>query len=110
MNIRFKIWLDSDGKAFGEGPYELLRRVESTGSLHRAAADMNMSYRKAWLVLRAIEKRLGFSLLDRKVGGVSGGGSTVTEEARRFMRRYEAFRKESQKALLRIYDKHFPPE
>ena len=49
-------------------------------------------------------------LLDRKVGGVSGGGSTLTEEARRFMRRYEAFRQESRETLLRIHDKHFPPE
>jgi molybdate transport system regulatory protein len=49
-------------------------------------------------------------LLDRKVGGVSGGGSKLTEEARRFMRRYEAFRQEYRETLLRIYDKHFPPE
>jgi molybdate transport system regulatory protein len=110
MNLRFKIWLDCDGKAFGEGPYELLKRIETTGSLHRGAAEMKMSYRKAWLLLQTMEKRLGISLLDRKVGGVSGGGSTLTEEARLFMRRYEAFRQESQKALLRIYDKHFPPE
>jgi molybdate transport system regulatory protein len=110
MKLRFKIWLDKEGKAFGEGPYELLKRVETSGSLHKAAAEMKMSYRKAWLMLRAMEKRLGFSLLDRKVGGVSGGGSKLTDEARRFMARYEAFRQETQEALRRIYDKHFPTE
>lgn len=107
MEIRYKVWLDCDGKAFGEGPYELLQRVASLGSLHRAAADMNMSYRKAWLLLGSIEKRLGITLLDRTVGGVSGGGSKLTREARLFMRRYEKFRRDVEKSLQRIYDKHF---
>jgi len=66
-----------------------------------------MSYRKAWLMLRAMEQRLGFTLLDRKVGGVSGGGSQLTPEARELMKRYEAFRKEVEGALQQIYVKHF---
>ena len=60
MKIMYKVWLDCDGKAFGEGPDRLLQRVETTGSLHKAAAEMKMSYRKAWLMLRAMEQRLGF--------------------------------------------------
>jgi molybdate transport system regulatory protein len=107
MKIRYKVWLDSDGKAFGEGPDKLLQRVEVCGSLHKAAAEMKMSYRKAWLMLRAMEKRLGFSLLERKVGGVSGGGSVLTPEARDFMKRYEAFRQEVEGELQKIYFKHF---
>lgn len=107
MRIRYKIWLDCDGKAFGEGPDRLLRKVEATGSLHKAAADMKMSYRKAWLLLNAMERRLGITLLERRVGGVSGGGSRLTQDARDFMKRYEAFRREIEEALGRIYEKHF---
>jgi molybdate transport system regulatory protein len=107
MKIGYKVWLDCDGKAFGEGPDKLLQKVEATGSLHRAAADMKMSYRKAWLMLRAMERRLGFTLLERKVGGVSGGGSRLTPEARDFMKRYEAFRQEVEGALREIYGRHF---
>ncbi len=107
MKIMYKVWLDCDGKAFGEGPDKLLQRVETSGSLHKAAAEMKMSYRKAWLMLRAMEKRLGFPLLDRKVGGVSGGGSELTPEARDFMKRYEAFRHDVEGALQKIYVKHF---
>jgi len=107
MKIMYKVWLDCDGKAFGEGPDRLLQRVEATGSLHRAAAEMKMSYRKAWLMIRAMEQRLGFTLLTRKVGGISGGGSRLTQEARDLMFRYEAFRKEIEGALKQIYTKHF---
>jgi molybdate transport system regulatory protein len=68
---------------------------------------MKMSYRKAWLMLRTMEQRLGFALLERKVGGVSGGGSRLTEEARLFMKRYETFRKEIEESLQQICRKHF---
>jgi len=66
-----------------------------------------MSYRKAWLMLKTMERRLGFVLLERKVGGVSGGGSRLTPEARLFMKRYEAFRREVEGSLQEIYRKHF---
>jgi len=107
IKVAYKVWLDSDGKAFGEGPCELLRLVEKTGSLHKAAMEMNMSYRKAWLTLRASEKRLGFPLLERTVGGASGGGSSLTPQARRFMKQYEQFRKDVGQAITKIYAKHF---
>lgn len=107
MKLAYKIWLDSNGKAFGDGPYRLLRLIDRIGSLHKAAKEMNMSYRKAWLVLKAMEERLGFLLLDRRVGGVSGGGSMLTEEARRFLDRYEAFHEEADRALQEIYRKYF---
>ena len=107
MKIMYKVWLDCDGKAFGEGPDRLLERVDACGSLHKAAAEMKMSYRKAWLMLRAMERRLGFPLLVRKVGGVSGGGSQLTPEARDLMKRYDAFRRDVEGALQEIYTKHF---
>ena len=94
MKVAYKVWLDQDGKAFGEGPYELLKRVEKTDSLHYAARQMGMSYSKAWRLVQAMEERLGFALLERKVGGRSGGGSTVTPMAKKFMDHYERFRQD----------------
>lgn len=107
MKIVYKVWLDNNGKAFGDGPYELLRRVEKTKSLHQAANQMGMSYSKAWSLIRTLEGRLGFPLLERKAGGQSGGGSKVTPEARRFMQQYNRFRKDVKMALEKIYQKHF---
>jgi molybdate transport system regulatory protein len=107
MKVAYKVWLDNDGKAFGEGPYQLLKRIEETGSLHQAAMEMKMSYRKAWLTMHAIERKLGFALLDRQVGGVSGGGSQITDGARELMKNYESFRSDVREALQSIYKKHF---
>jgi molybdate transport system regulatory protein len=68
---------------------------------------MKMSYSKAWRLIQTLEERLGFVLLERKVGGVSGGGSQVTSKARDFMSRYGRFHKDIEEALEKIYLKHF---
>lgn len=107
MKVIYKVWLDSNGKAFGEGPFELLKRVEQTQSLHQAANQMGMAYSNAWTLIRTVEQRLGFSLLDRKVGGRSGGGSQITPRARNLMDHYEGFRKDVEKAMRKIYQRHF---
>jgi molybdate transport system regulatory protein len=107
MKLAYKVWLDRDGKAFGEGPYRLLTLVAKTGSLHQAAMEMKMSYRKAWLTIRFIEERLGFALLVRHTGGLSGGGSTITPQGEDFIKHYEAFRLEVKEALEAVFQKHF---
>ncbi|MGD9157660.1 MAG: LysR family transcriptional regulator [Desulfobacteraceae bacterium] len=107
MKVGYKIWLDNNGKAFGEGPYRLLKLVGKTGSLNKAARGMNMSYRKAWLIIQSVEKKLGFSILERKVGGVSGGGSVITMDGKNLMRDYEKFRKDVDTSLEKLFQKHF---
>ena len=107
MKVVFKIWFDHNGKAFGEGPRELLNRVEQTDSLHQAAHQMNMSYSKAWKLVQTMEKRLGFTFLDKKVGGLSGGGSRVTPEGKEFLRRYERFESDAKKVIEKTFQKHF---
>ncbi len=107
MNAVLKLWLDQNGKAFGDGPHELLKRVEETGSLHKAAVQMGMAYSKAWKLIRMIEQRLGFRLLEREVGGRWGGGSRITPQAEAMMSCYEAFREEAQEAVKVIFQKRF---
>jgi len=107
MRIGYKVWLDNNGKAFGDGPYQLLKRVEETHSLHRAAKEMGMAYSKAWRLIGAIEKRLGFLVIERKVGGRSGGGSRVTSQGKELMKRYKHFQKDVNASLEKIYRTHF---
>jgi molybdate transport system regulatory protein len=107
MKAAYKIWIDHNGKAFGDGPYEILKGVEKTGSLHKVADQMGMSYSKAWNLMREIEQRLGFPLLERRVGGQFGGGSRITPRAKELMLCYGRFRKEAEEAIERIYQKQF---
>jgi molybdate transport system regulatory protein len=107
MRVACKFWIDQNGKAFGDGPFELLKGVEETASLHKVANQMGMAYSKAWKLIRTMEQRLGFVLLDRKVGGRSGGGSRITPQAKELMLSYGRFREEAEETIERIFQKHF---
>lgn len=103
-----KLWLEKDGeKVFGDGPCDILQRIEHTGSLRMAAAEISMSYSQAWKLINKLEKKLGFKLLEKKAGGRDGGGSTLTAEAQQLARRYSFFRKEMTVAMQRLYTKNF---
>lgn len=111
MKLRYKIWIEKDGeKVFGGGPLDILHRVERTGSLKQAAEEINMSYSQAWNLMKDLEKRLGFNLLKRKVGGESGGGSQLTEQARGLMIKFEIFRDKAKESLNLLYKEIFKEE
>jgi molybdate transport system regulatory protein len=107
MQLKYKLWLDCRGRAFGDGPAALLAGVERAGSLRKAAQELGMSYNKAWRILHAAEQRLGFALLDRSVGGSLGGGSTITPEARDLLERYHGLLSDAEKALGEVFQRHF---
>jgi len=111
LKLRYKIWIEKDGeKVFGDGPLDILHRVERAGSLRQAAEGINMSYSQAWNLMRDLEKRLGFNLLKRKVGGEKGGGSEITNEAREIMMKFEIFHKRADQSLNLLYEKIFKDE
>lgn len=109
MRIAHKIWLETEGNAFGEGHFQILRAIKEKGSLARAARELNMSYQKAWVSIRKSEERLGFKLLERKVGGASGGGSRLTRQAEELLKNYGRLREEAEKMLNSAFEKHFGP-
>jgi molybdate transport system regulatory protein len=107
MRLAYRLWLDAGGRAFGEGPAALLDLVRTEGSLSRAAAQMGMSYNKAWRTLHAAEARLGFALLERHIGGEHGGGSRLSPEGAELLRRYHALQADVGRELEKLYRKHF---
>lgn len=107
FKLRYKIWLESEGKVFGKGPYELLKGIKEKGSLREASKQMNMSYNKAFNLIKDIEKKLGKELVVSKRGGVEGGFSTLTEEAEELIQTYEKFMEECEESLWDIYNKYF---
>ena len=109
MDIHYDIWFDHEGKAFDSNCFKILKAVEQTGSLNKAAVQIDMSYVCALKTLRLSEERLGFTLLDRKTGGRGGGGSRLTSEAREFMTRYRSFTDEISKSVRHIQEKHLGP-
>ena len=91
VKIRSKLWIEVDGlPVFGRGRGFLLEAIEKHGAINQAAKEINISYRKAWGYIKAMEERLGFKLIERRTGGKNGGGATLTAEARQFLLKYSA--------------------
>ena len=66
LSFSLRVSLRRSEKFFGPGVASLLRLVERTGSLQTAAAEMQMSYSKAWKIIRKAEGELGFPLMERR--------------------------------------------
>ena len=89
VQVRSKVWLEVHGRpVLGPGRQELLRAVDEQGSISRAARLLNISYRKAWGQLRAMEVQLGLPLVQKQTGGQGGGGARLTPEARDLLSKY----------------------
>ena len=94
MRVKSKVWIEKGGKSiFGEGKARLLQAIEKTGSINEAARSMEISFRRAWSYITTMEKRMGFIFVNKNRGGKGGGGSSLTEEAKRFLIRYEKLNK-----------------
>jgi molybdate transport system regulatory protein len=86
---RLTIRIDfANGGALGPGKVRLLELVAETGSIRKAAARMKMSYRQAWLLLKALEETFGRPLVLTATGGREGGGARLSPLGARVAGRY----------------------
>lgn len=108
LSLQLIFRLKGENKAFGPGAASLLERVERFGSLRKSAADMSMSYSKAWTMIKNCERELEISLLNKKIGGKNGGGAELTMEAESLLKRYRAFEREAKGQLDAMSGRYFP--
>jgi len=94
IKVNGSLWFESAGKRFfGPGPVELLERIAETGSISEAAKSMKMSYKKAWELVSALNERAVSPLVIPRTGGEHGGGSTITDDARKLIEYHRELRK-----------------
>ncbi len=90
IQVRSKVWLEVFGRpVLGPGRRALLRAVDEQGSISAAARLLNMSYRKAWGQIKAMEADCGIRLVALQTGGTGGGGAQLTADARSLMAKYD---------------------
>jgi molybdate transport system regulatory protein len=68
-----------EGLILGPGKVDLLEAIERKGSISAAAREMSMSYRRAWLLVDAMNRMFANPLVVAAPGGVRGGGAQITE-------------------------------
>ncbi len=108
MKPKSKIWLEKNAKpVFGDGRYELLKAIKSEGSINRGAKKISMSYKQAWDEINLMEERLNFKLLQRRSGGVGGGGVMLTDAALKLVGDYDKFRNKATSAIKKAFREVF---
>ncbi|MEG6509384.1 LysR family transcriptional regulator [Methyloligella sp. 2.7D] len=71
-----------EGLVLGPGKVDLLETIDRTGSISAAGREMGMSYRRAWLLVDALNHMFAEPLVVASPGGASGGGASVTDYGR----------------------------
>jgi len=80
FKIKSRIWIESEENVLlGEGRVQLLKAIQKTGSLSKAAKSINISYKKAWQLLDSINKSAKKPVTINSIGGKGGGGAELTE-------------------------------
>jgi molybdate transport system regulatory protein len=76
--VRFRIDF-AEHSSLGPGKIRLLEAIREAGSLSRAAHEIGMSYRRAWLLVESLKRSFREPVTVASTGGKRGGGMLVTE-------------------------------
>lgn len=72
----------------------LLEAIDALGSISAAARTVGLTYRGAWDAVAAINALAEQPLVQGRTGGRSGGGASLTDDGRRFLRAVQLIRRE----------------
>ncbi len=88
--IKSRIWIEADGNILlGEGRVALLKAIAETGSLSKAAKSLGMSYKKAWSLIDAVNKRAEKPVINTIIGGKGGGGAKLTDYGKQLVNAFD---------------------
>ena len=97
---RLRVLCDGE-TALGPGRVDLLELIEETGSLRAAAQEMEMSYMRAWTLVKSLNSWFRAPLVEVARGGKTGGGARITKDGRKVVALYRRMERESQRAARR---------
>src|SRR5262249_46649458 len=77
-------------RAIGPGKIKLLELIDALGSISAAGRQMDMSYRRAWLLIDDLNRSFREPVVASRVGGARGGGAALTDLGCAVVRHYRA--------------------
>lgn len=96
---RIRIRLDFDsGARIGPGKIRLLERVAEAGSIAAAARSLDMSYRRAWVLLDGLNRTFDEPVVATRPGGSGGGGARLTTLGHELVERFRRIERDADAA------------
>jgi len=92
--IKSRIWIESEDNVFlGEGRIQLLKAIDDTGSLSKAAKSLHISYKKSWHLLNSVNQSAKQPVTINTIGGKGGGGAQLTEYGKLLIKTFDEINK-----------------
>ena len=88
-----------DDIAIGPGKADLLEAIAATGSIAAAGRRLDMSYRRAWLLVETMNRCFRTPLVETAKGGARGGGARLTPVGDDVLQRYRRMEALAGKAI-----------
>jgi molybdate transport system regulatory protein len=88
-NLRLRIVFGTN-VMLGPGKVDLLQAIQDTGSIAAAGRSMGMSYKRAWMLVEAMNTAFRDPLVASARGGAKGGGAVVTPAGQAVLHQYRA--------------------
>lgn len=85
--------------AIGPGRADLLEAIGRGGSISAAARALGMSYRRAWLLVDAVNRCFRRPLVERATGGRGGGGAQLTAHGVEVLRLYRTIERKAARSV-----------
>lgn len=95
--LTIRIDLSGHG-AIGPGKIRLLELVGESGSISAAGRAMNMSYRRAWMLIDGLNRCFRGPVVETQLGGTRGGGAVLTDLGHDVIARYRTIERAATKA------------
>ena len=77
--VRLTVRVDfGSDRALGPGKIRLLEAIGKTGSISQAGRSLDMSYRRAWLLVDDLNHCFREPVVTTQPGGAQGGGAALT--------------------------------
>jgi molybdate transport system regulatory protein len=81
---------------------EVLRQVAVGCSISQAAREVGISYKAAWQAIDTLSSLSGKQLVERTVGGLGGGGTTITPQGLQLLALADELERARQQVLARF--------
>ena len=108
MDFISKLVLVENGDGFfGPGVRDLLLNIDSERSVKAASEKMQISYSKAWKIIRNVEKAMGQEAVIRVHGGTDGGSANLSDACRALLEQYMEFEKKCRIADRKVFEEVF---
>ena len=102
---RIRIVDDEGTIVLGPGKADLLDAIARTGSIRAAASELDMSYMRAWTLVKTRNAAFRSPLVEKERGGAAQGGAQLTASGKKVLQLYRKMEQNAARAAEPMWKK-----